>query len=145
MVYASTAPALSVCAGMRSRPAALGRRPTPSLARPVSPSHPLGLLLSKTYDLVSVTAAQVNSSATDRIEDALRNKVESASNFNDNPTQALATVFRKLDINSSGKLSVGEFQAAMKKLNFNDVDRELAALFSRYDLDRSGYLDIKCV
>ena len=85
----------------------------------------------------------MNSSSVDRIEVALRNKIETASGFVEDPAFAVQKVFKKFDKNGSGKISLDEFLAGMKALNFEGFDKDVTALFRRYDLDRSGYLDFK--
>jgi len=73
----------------------------------------------------------VNSSAVDQIEKALQQKVEAVSNYSDNPTAALQKIFKGLDENGTGKISKEGFKQGIIKLNFNNVDREIEALFDR--------------
>lgn len=85
----------------------------------------------------------VNSSSVDRVEIALRIKIETLTNYAEDPARAVAQVFKKFDKNGSGKLNLEEFLAGMKALNFEGFEKDCTALFYRYDLDHSGTLDFK--
>lgn len=93
--------------------------------------------------LFEVQVLDVNTSSVDNLEITLKSKVETISNYNDNPAAAVQTVFKQMDANGSGKISLEEFTKALNKINFTGVDKEIAALFRRYDVDNSGYLTLK--
>lgn len=85
----------------------------------------------------------VNSFSVDRVEQALKQKIETLTNFQDDPTRAVSIAFKKFDKNGSDKITLNEFVEAMKKMNFSGFEKEAVALFHRYDLDKSGTLDYK--
>jgi len=91
------------------------------------------------------TVETVNSSSVDRIEVALRNKIETSSGFTEDPAKAVEKVFKKFDKNGTGKLSLDEFLAGMQTMSFQGYEKDCTALFRRYDLDKSGSLDFKSV
>lgn len=64
------------------------------------------------------------------------------SGFADDATQAakLDAIFRHFDTDKSGWISFDEFNAALVRLNFVGVQKEVASLFDRYDADGSGVL-----
>lgn len=78
----------------------------------------------------------------DRMEDAIRKKMESMTGFGDKTTQAfkLSMHFKQFDTDKSGKLNKDEFKAALVSLNFVGDQKGLEALFDRYDVDDSGTL-----
>ena len=74
------------------------------------------------------------------MENRLRDKIEVSSGFADK-AQLAKTVkahFAEFDTDNSGQISYQEFFAAMTKLNFIGVQRELEGLFNKYDDDASG-------
>ncbi|CAN0479964.1 unnamed protein product, partial [Ectocarpus sp. 8 AP-2014] len=52
-------------------------------------------------------------------------------------------VFKYFDIGLTGRLDYNQFFAAMTRLNFVGVQRELESLFDRYDEDCSNTIDYK--
>jgi len=85
---------------------------------------------------------QVNSSSVERIEKALKDKVQTTVSVDD-PSKAIAIIFKKFDKNNSGKISLDEFLQGMKSLNFEGYEKDCTGLFKRFDTARAGYLDLK--
>lgn len=52
-------------------------------------------------------------------------------------------MFRHFNSDGDGLLSLDEFVAAMVRLNFVGVQRELEGLFNRYDVDANGFLSFE--
>ncbi|CAM9568818.1 unnamed protein product [Phaeothamnion confervicola] len=79
----------------------------------------------------------------DQIEAALRAKIETMTGFADQPVKqrCLQKVFHFFDLNDTGLIEYDAWFAALTRLNFVGVQRELEALFDRYDDDCSGALD----
>lgn len=84
-------------------------------------------------------------SKLDDLEARLRNKVDTITGFADPEVKArkLEQSFKFFDTNGSGAIDFSEFFAAMTKLNFIGVQKEIEALFNRYDEDASGELEYK--
>jgi hypothetical protein len=85
---------------------------------------------------------QTNESKVDKVEKAIRKRLESMTGFADEATQALklSTHFKKFDTNRSGKICKREFEEAMVGMNFVGCQMEIRQLFDRYDVDSSGSL-----
>ncbi|CAM9499692.1 unnamed protein product, partial [Choristocarpus tenellus] len=81
----------------------------------------------------------------DMIEEAIRAKVDTMTGFSDveGKGRALEKAFRYFDTNGSGTVNYNEFFAAMTRLNFVGVQRELESLFDRYDEHCSNTLYYK--
>ena len=71
----------------------------------------------------------------DDIEARLRQKMEVMCGFGGSTISArkLQSIFRAFDRNCSGSIDYNEFFEAMTKMNFIGLQRELEALFHRYD------------
>jgi len=84
-------------------------------------------------------------SRLDDLERRLREKVNVATGFADDNVKArkLKDMFKFFDTDDSGFIDPPKFVAAMIKLNFVGVQREIEALFNRYDDDASGTIDYK--
>jgi len=84
--------------------------------------------------------ADANEMALDELENKIRAKVESLTNFGDKTAQkkTLEKVFNYFDEDRSGKVSLDEFEAALVRMNFVGVQAEVTALFDRYDEQDDG-------
>lgn len=86
-----------------------------------------------------------STSAVDRCEGLLRSAfqryMELQPSRNSNPISALQSLLRQLDSNQSGQIGKSEFKQLCKLLNFSSTEPTLDALFKRYDLDSSGYIN----
>jgi calcyphosin len=82
---------------------------------------------------------------TDELERRLKEKIDVMSGFGDAEMQArkLQQCFAYFDMNGGGTIDYQEFFAAMTKLNFVGVQKEIETLFNRYDEDASGDLNYK--
>jgi len=83
----------------------------------------------------------VDPSRVDRVQQALRTKIETTNSFDD-PQRAVKKLFADADIDKSGSIDESEFVKIMVgKLNFQGYDVDVRALFRRFDIDRVGKLD----
>ena len=84
-------------------------------------------------------------SKLDELERRLREKVNVATGFADDEVKVrkLKELFKFFDTDDSGFIDPPKFNAAMVKLNFVGVQREIESLFNRYDDDASGTIDYK--
>lgn len=86
-----------------------------------------------------------STSAVDRCEGLLRNAfvryMELQPSRNANPISALQSLLRQLDANQSGQLGKEEFKKLCQLLSFSSTEPTLNALFKRYDLDNSSYIN----
>jgi calcyphosin len=84
-------------------------------------------------------------SKADELERRLKEKVQVMTGFADPEILArkLQSNFSFFDLNGSGTIDYQEFFAAMTKLNFIGVQKEIETLFNRYDEDASGTIDYK--
>lgn len=82
---------------------------------------------------------------TNDLERRLKEKIEIMTGFADPEVRArkLQQSFSFFDLNNSGNIDYQEFFAAMTKLNFVGVQKEMESLFNRYDEDASGEIDYK--
>ena len=82
---------------------------------------------------------------TEDLERRLREKIEVLSGFADVEVRArkLQQTFNYFDTNNSGNIDYQEFFAAMTKLNFIGIQKEIESLFNKYDEDASGEIDYK--
>jgi Ca2+-binding EF-hand superfamily protein len=84
--------------------------------------------------------SSVDPSRVDRVQQALRGKVETSNSFDD-PHRAVKKMFADADIDKNGNLSEDEFVKLMVgKLNFSGYDVDVRALFKRFDIDHTGTL-----
>merc|ERR1711916_55702 len=70
------------------------------------------------------------------LEESLRQKAESLSNFSTISSQqsrALSKIFKRYDQDNSGMLSRAEFQAALTNMHFGRQDADI--LFDAYDIN----------
>lgn len=82
-------------------------------------------------------------SRIDRIQQALKNKLETVSGY-DEPLRVVKKVFAEADLDGSGQLDEDEFTRLMaSKLNFFGCEADVKQLFRRFDIDRSGRLDFE--
>jgi calcyphosin len=81
----------------------------------------------------------------DELERRLKEKIQVMTGFADPEILArkLQSNFSYFDVNGSGSIDYQEFFAAMTKLNFIGVQKEIETLFNRYDEDASGTIDYK--
>jgi len=86
--------------------------------------------------------SSVDPSRVDRVQQALRVKVETSNSFDD-PHRAVKKLFAVADLDKSGTLNEDEFVKLMVgKLNFSGYDVDVRALFKRFDIEHSGKLDV---
>jgi len=84
--------------------------------------------------------SSVDPSRVDRVQQALRVKVETSNSFDD-PHRAVKKMFADADLDKNGSLSEDEFVKLMVgKLNFSGYDVDVRALFKRFDIDHTGTL-----
>jgi Ca2+-binding EF-hand superfamily protein len=81
-------------------------------------------------------------SRVDRIAQQLKAKLETISNY-DEPERVIKKIFADADVDGSNCLDEDEFVKVMTgKLNFFGCEADVRQLFRRFDIDRSGKLDI---
>jgi Ca2+-binding EF-hand superfamily protein len=86
--------------------------------------------------------SSVDPSRVDRVQQALRVKVETSNSFDD-PHRAVKKLFSDADVDKNGILSEDEFVKLMVgKLNFSGYDVDVRALFKRFDIEHNGKLDV---
>jgi len=96
----------------------------------------------KHHDVWPGFGSSVDPSRVDRVQQALRVKVETSNSFDD-PHRAVKKLFADADIDKNGTLDEDEFVKLMVgKLNFSGYDVDVRALFKRFDIEHSGKLDI---
>jgi len=84
----------------------------------------------------------VDPSRVDRVQAALRTKIETMNSFDD-PHRAVKKLFSDADTDKNGTLDEDEFVKIMVgKLNFQGYDVDVRALFRRFDIDRQGKVDM---
>lgn len=84
--------------------------------------------------------SSVDPSRVDRVQQALRGKIETSNSFDD-PHRAVKKLFADADIDKNGTLQEDEFVKLMVgKMNFSGYDVDVRALFKRFDIDHSGCL-----
>jgi len=87
--------------------------------------------------------SSVDPSRIDRLQAALRTKVETSNSFDD-PQRAVKKLFADADTDKNGTLNEDEFIKHMvTKLNFSGYDVDVKALFRRFDIDRTGVLTVQ--
>jgi len=85
----------------------------------------------------------VDPSRVDRVQAALRTKIETMNSFDD-PHRAVKKLFADADGGKSGFIDESEFVKIMVgKLNFQGYDVDVRALFRRFDIDRTGKVDME--
>eukprot|EP00752_Nemacystus_decipiens_P010458 g9317.t1 len=89
--------------------------------------------------------AFISEDRVDLLEEKLRSKIDTMTGFSDveGKSRALEKVFKYFDVGLTGRLDYNQFFAAMTRLNFVGVQRELESLFDRYDEDCSNTIDYK--
>jgi len=86
--------------------------------------------------------SSVDPSRVDRVQQALRVKVETSNSFDD-PHRAVKKLFADADLDKNGILNEDEFVKLMVgKLNFSGYDVDVRALFKRFDIDHTGTLHV---
>jgi len=86
--------------------------------------------------------SSVDPSRVDRVQQALRVKVETSNSFDD-PQRAVKKMFADADIDKNGIINEDEFVKLMVgKLNFSGYDVDVRALFKRFDIDHTGSLEV---
>ena len=91
--------------------------------------------MSRRGPMDSAKSKQDFEAKVDDLEKRLKDKIEVSSGFADPEVKArqLERNFRYFDTNGSGAIDYQEFFAAMTKMNFIGCQREIEALFNRYD------------
>jgi Ca2+-binding EF-hand superfamily protein len=86
---------------------------------------------------------QVSDLAVNRLEVAIREKLNMDTNFGDEVKQMrhMEQLFKFFDSDGSGCIDIEEFKAAMMRMNFVGVQREIDGLFHRYDDNCDGTID----
>lgn len=96
----------------------------------------------KHHDVWPGFGSAVDPSRVDRVQQALRVKVETSNSFDD-PHRAVKKLFADADVDKSGVLHEDEFVKLMVgKLNFSGYDVDVRALFKRFDIEHTGKLDV---
>jgi len=86
--------------------------------------------------------SSVDPSRVDRVQQALRTKVETSNSFDD-PHRAVKKMFADADMDKNGILNEDEFVKLMVgKMNFSGYDVDVRALFKRFDIDHTGSLQV---
>jgi Ca2+-binding EF-hand superfamily protein/biotin operon repressor len=86
--------------------------------------------------------SSVDPSRVDRVQQALRVKIETSNSFDD-PHRAVKKLFADADVDKNGILNEDEFVKLMVgKMNFSGYDVDVRALFKRFDIDHTGTLQI---
>jgi Ca2+-binding EF-hand superfamily protein len=82
----------------------------------------------------------IDDAALDVLEEQIRGKLETLTGFASVEARQLkmTRIFKKVDKDKSGKLTLKEFEAAMASLCFTGVKTQLAKLFERYDEEDDG-------
>lgn len=97
---------------------------------------------AKQYDVWPGYGTSVDPSRVDRVQAALRTKIETTNSFDD-PQRAVKKLFADADVDKSGTLDENEFVKIMVgKLNFQGYDVDVRALFRRFDIDRKSKIDM---
>jgi hypothetical protein len=97
----------------------------------------------KHHDVWPGFGSSVDPSRVDRVQQALRTKVETSNSFDD-PHRAVKKLFADASGTAkSNSLDEDEFVKLMVgKLNFSGYDVDVRALFKRFDIDHTGKLDV---
>jgi len=86
--------------------------------------------------------SSVDPSRVDRVQQALRGKIETSNSFDD-PHRAVKKLFADADVDKNGILCEEEFVKLMVgKMNFAGYDMDVRALFKRFDIDHTGTLQV---
>jgi len=86
--------------------------------------------------------SSVDPSRVDRVQQALRTKIETSNSFDD-PQRAVKKIFADADVDKNGSLQEEEFvKLVVGKMNFSGYDVDVRALFKRFDIDHTGNLDV---
>lgn len=108
-----------------------------------APPTPLAKISGPTDPWPGAHTVGPDPSRIDRIAQALRNKLETISGY-DEPLRVVRKVFSEADVDGSGMLDEDEFTKLMaSKLNFFGCEADVKQLFRRFDIDRSGKLDFE--
>lgn len=84
--------------------------------------------------------SSVDPSRVDRVQQALRTKIETSNSFDD-PHRAVKKLFADADVDKNGSLQEDEFvKLVVGKMNFSGYDVDVRALFKRFDIDHTGNL-----
>jgi Ca2+-binding EF-hand superfamily protein len=84
--------------------------------------------------------SSVDPSRVDRVQQALRTKIETSNSFDD-PHRAVKKLFADADVDKNGILNEEEFvKLVVGKMNFAGYDVDVRALFKRFDIDHTGTL-----
>jgi len=86
--------------------------------------------------------SSVDPSRVDRVQQALRVKIETSNSFDD-PQRAVKKLFADADVDKNNTLNEDEFVKLMVgKMNFSGYDVDVRALFKRFDIDHTGSLEV---
>lgn len=98
---------------------------------------------AKGLDVWPVAEIKPDFSKVDAIQQALRTKMETLAGFSSDPAIVVRRVFK--DASTDGQnLSEAMFvKLITEKFNFQGYGPEIKALFKRFDVDRSGTVDVK--
>lgn len=84
--------------------------------------------------------SSVDPSRVDRVQQALRTKIETSNSFDD-PHRAVKKIFADADVDKNGSLQEDEFvKLVVGKMNFSGYDADVRALYKRFDIDHTGSL-----
>jgi len=84
--------------------------------------------------------SSVDPSRVDRVQQALRTKIETSNSFDD-PHRAVKKIFADADVDKNGTLAEEEFvKLVVGKMNFSGYDADVRALYKRFDIDHTGNL-----
>lgn len=94
----------------------------------------------KHHDVWPGFGSSVDPSRVDRVQQALRVKVETSNSFDD-PHRAVKKMFADADVDKNNIINEDEFVKLMVgKLNFSGYDVDVRALFKRFDIEHTGKL-----
>jgi len=96
----------------------------------------------KVHDVWPGYITTVDPSRVDRVQAALRTKLETMGGFDEAP-RLVKKLFADCDVDGDGSIVENEFIKLMvTKMNFSGYDSDVKALFARFDVDRSGKLEV---
>lgn len=102
-----------------------------------------GIVPAKGVEVWQVPEVKVDCSKVDSIQQLLRTKMETLAGFSSDPSLVVRKLFK--DISKDGTtLNEDAFvRLVTTKFNFQGYESEIQALFKRFDVDRSGSVDVK--
>jgi hypothetical protein len=98
-------------------------------------------LVLKTWDLTSTRSSSVTAERLTELEDIVFEKIRQCTNGADDERKTAKNIFKHFDLEGFGTIQPAQFKKGLETIGCVLIDREIEALFRRFDAKGNGKVD----